>query len=119
MQAADKADPNFEVMEEIARDLQEMTDAKGRKIKVVRVPSPGAILNEDGELMPASYLNFYIANKAVIVPTYGSDNDEAAVAAIAALFPGRKTTGSSALAILSGGGAFHCMSQNEPTGSTK
>jgi agmatine deiminase len=116
MQAQDAEDPNYHVMEEIARDLASMTDAKGRKIKVVRVPSPGAILNEDGDVMPASYLNFYIANKAVVVPTYGSPHDEAAVQAIAAIFPGRKTTGASARAILSGGGAFHCMSQNEILG---
>jgi agmatine deiminase len=114
MEAADDSDPNFAVLEQIANDLASFTDAKGRKIEVVRIPSPGAILNEDGEVMPASYLNFYIGNSTVIVPTYGSSQDDAAVAAIAKIFPTRKTIGSSAFAILSGGGAFHCITQQQP-----
>ena len=109
-----ESDPNHSVYEEIARDLASFSDAKGRTIEVIRIPSPGAILNEEGEVMAASYLNFYIANTTVVVPTYGSDQDENAVKAIAALFPTRKTVGLSAYAILSGGGAFHCISQQQP-----
>jgi agmatine deiminase len=80
----------------------------------VRVPSPGAVLDEDGEPMPASHVNFYIANTTVIVPTYGTATAEAAVAAIGALFPGRRAIGIDAKAILEGGGAFHCISQQQP-----
>jgi agmatine deiminase len=119
MQAHDENDPNREIMDNLAKELQAMTDAKGRKLKVVRIPSPGAILNEDDELMPASYLNFYIANTTVIVPTYGSAWDARAVAAIAACFPDRRTIGLSARAILSGGGAFHCISQQQPLARAK
>lgn len=114
MEATDPSDPNRTILARIASDLEAMLDAKGRKLNVVRVPSPGAVLNEDGRVMPASYLNFYIANSVVVVPTYGSLNDEAAVRVIANCFPGRRTVGVSARAILSGGGAFHCMSQQEP-----
>jgi agmatine deiminase len=117
--ASESQDPNAKIMEQIARDLESFTDAKGRKIKVVRIPSPGKILSSEGEIMPASYLNFYIANSTVIVPTYGCANDEKAVAAIAKLFPTRRTFGSSAFAILSGGGAFHCITQQRPTGGSK
>lgn len=116
METQDKTDPNFETLDAIARDLAKMTDAKGRQIQVVRIPSPGKVLNEDGDLMPASYLNFYIGNSTVVVPIYGSANDENAVAAIAKLFPTRKTIGSPAFAILSGGGAFHCITQQRPLG---
>ncbi len=116
MDSNDKEDPNFDVMKEMIRDLETMTDAKGRKIKVMKVPSPGAILNEDEDVMPASYLNFYIGNTTVVVPTYGSPNDQAAVKAVQACFPDRRAVGVSALSILSGGGAFHCMSQNVPVG---
>jgi agmatine deiminase len=91
-----------------------MTDARGRRLQVVRIPSPGVLLNEEGELMPASYVNFYIGNDTVVVPTYGSPHDEAAVAALAPLFPGRRVLGASAHAILSGGGAFHCITQQQP-----
>jgi agmatine deiminase len=117
--ANESQDPNAKIMEQIARDLESFTDAKGRNIKVARIPSPGKILSSDGEIMPASYLNFYIANSTVIVPTYGSANDEKAVSAIAKLFPTRRTIGSSAFAILSGGGAFHCITQQRPTGGMK
>jgi agmatine deiminase len=117
MIANTKDDPNFSVMEEIARDLESFIDAKGRKIKVVRVPSPGAVMDED-RVMPASYLNFYIGNSTVVVPTYGTEYDDAAVAAISKIFPTRKTVGRSALAILSGGGAFHCITQQQPVEKT-
>jgi agmatine deiminase len=115
MKADDPADPNREILAKIEADLRKMTDARGRRLEVVTVPSPGAVLNEDGDLMPASYLNFYIANSTVIVPTYGSPRDEAAVRAIATHFPGRRTIGSAAKAILTGGGAFHCISQQQPS----
>lgn len=115
MKATDPAqDPNHEVFEEIASDLADMTDAKGRELKVVRVPSPGKILNEDGDVMPASFLNFYIGNKTVVVPVYGSKFDDVAVKCIAELFPTRKTVGLPAIAILTGGGAFHCITQQQP-----
>lgn len=114
MEARDADDPNREVMDRIARDLAKMKDARGRQLEVVRVPSPGAVLNEDGEVMPASYMNFYIANTTVVVPVYGSPRDVEAVEAIGRCFPGRKTVGLRAKTILSGGGAFHCITQQEP-----
>ena len=107
-------DPNHRVMEKIAADLASFTDARGRPLEVLRIPSPGMVPNEQGHAMPASYLNFYIANRTVVVPTYGRPNDEAAVKAIAKLFPNRQTIGCSARAILSGGGAFHCITQQQP-----
>ena len=114
MEAADPADPNAATLGRLARDLAACTDARGRKLQVLRIPSPGVLEDDEGELMPASYVNFYIGNGTVIVPTYGSPNDEAAVAALAPLFPGRRVLGRSARAILSGGGAFHCITQQQP-----
>ncbi len=107
-------DPNRAVLEAIAAKLATFTDAKGRRLEVVPIASPGRVENEDGELMPASYTNYYIGNAAVAVPTYGVPRDAEAVDAIAALFPGRRTVGLSAKAILSGGGAFHCITQQQP-----
>jgi agmatine deiminase len=114
MHADSDGDPNARVMDQIANDLAAMTDARGRRLGVVRIPSPGRILSADGHVLPASYVNFYIGNTTVVVPTYGSPSDGAAVRAIAALFPGRRTVGIDARAILSGGGAFHCITQQEP-----
>jgi len=100
-------DPNSEVY------LQAARDAAGHDVEIVNLPSPGRVLR-DGEIIPASYMNFYIGNAAVVVPQYGAANDAAAVAAIQALFPDRVAVGLHADAILTGGGSFHCISQQIP-----
>ena len=114
MQASSRQDPNADVLEEIARALEGMHDARGRKLEVLRIPSPGLIQDDEGRVMPASYVNYYLGNRAVVVPGYGSPADAAAVAALGKLFPHRRTAGVPARAILSGGGAFHCITQQEP-----
>jgi agmatine deiminase len=107
-------DPNTEVFNEIENTLRSSTDAHGQKLEVHLIPSPGLVLDEEGEIMPASYVNFYISNTSVIVPTYGSKYDEPAIAELKKLFPERKVIGLSARSILSGGGAFHCITQQQP-----
>jgi agmatine deiminase len=106
-------DPNRDALLAIMRDLERM------KLDVATVPSPGTVLSSEGELMPASYVNFYIADRTVIVPQYGVANDERALEAIAPLFPGRRIAGVSAKAILEGGGAFHCITQQLPRGGDR
>jgi agmatine deiminase len=108
------ADPNRAALLQIARDLSTMRDAAGRALNVRTVPSPGLVKDADGEPMPASYVNFYVANTTVVVPAYGVPNDEAARAAIGALFPGRRAVSVPARQLLEGGGAFHCISQQVP-----
>ncbi len=108
-------DPNQRAMDDILAGLRAATDARGRKLEVLTVPSPGAVLDGSGTLMPASYMNFYIGNSAVVVPTYRAPADDAAVAAIAAMFPGRRTVGVDAYPVLVGGGAFHCTTQQQPS----
>ena len=77
-------------------------------------PRPAAITDEDGDIIPASYMNFYIGNAAVVVPQYGAANDRAAVDVVQALFPDRVAIGLRADHILTGGGSFHCISQQVP-----
>ena len=105
-QAADN-DPNWQVYQNAARD------AEAAGLEVVTIPSPGRVLRDE-EVVPASYMNFYIGNAAVVVPLYGAENDAAAVVAIQALFPDREVVGQRADHILTGGGSFHCISQQIP-----
>jgi agmatine deiminase len=102
-----KDDPNEAVFRDAAKRL------RAAKLDVVNLPSPGRI-ERDGDLIPASYMNFYIGNAAVVVPQYGAPHDRAAVIAVQALFPERKAVGLRADHILSGGGSFHCISQQVP-----
>ena len=110
-----RGDPNDVVYAEVARALSQMTDAEGRAIRVLPLPSPGFIGDEDEKPVPASHMNFLIANGAVIVPTY--DDDRAAdlvCQGLKTVFPDRKIIALPSIAILSGGGSFHCISQQEP-----
>jgi agmatine deiminase len=104
---ADAEDPNAGVYE----DARQRALAAG--IEVAPLPSPGRV-ERGGEIIPASYMNFYIGNAAVVVPIYGAANDTAAVEAISALFPYRKAVGLRADHVLTGGGSFHCISQHVP-----
>jgi len=101
-------DPNAAIYADAAEAL---LDAD---LEVVAVPSPG-LVERDGEIIPASYMNFYIGNATVVVPLYGSANDGPAVESIQALFPDRVAIGLRADHILTGGGSFHCISQQIPT----
>ena len=105
---AAKDDPNEAIYKDAAKRLSKA------KLDIVSLPSPGRITDEDGEIVPASYMNFYIGNAAVVVPQYGAANDKAAVAVVQALFPDRVAIGLRADHILTGGGSFHCISQQVP-----
>lgn len=107
-------DPNAEVYEAIARALSEMTDARGSPLSVVRVPSPGRVTDAEGEIVPASHMNFVIANHAIVVPTYGEAAGAAAISALTAHAGRRAVIALPASAILTGGGSFHCITQQEP-----
>lgn len=106
-EARDVDDPNTAVY----ADAHARAQAFG--CKVTALPSVGRF-EQDGEAVPASYMNFYIGNTAVVVPTYGSRHDDTALAELAVIFPDRKIIGLPAAAVLTGGGSFHCSSQQIP-----
>jgi agmatine deiminase len=111
-------DPNREILDAVARALKRATDARGRKLRVSRIPGPGLMLDGAGEAAPASHMNFVIANGVVVVPVYGTPSAEAAIEALQALFPGRKVIGLPSRGLLGsgdvGGGSFHCITREEP-----
>lgn len=110
-----RKDPNAEVYDATARDLHAATDAEGRALRVLRLPSPGLVVDEDERPIPASHMNFLIANGAVIVPSYGDDRAaEMACEGLRTVFTDREVIALPSIAILSGGGSFHCISQQEP-----
>ncbi len=100
-------DPNAAIY----ADARARAEAFG--VTVREVPSPGRV-ETDGRIEPASYMNFAITSKLVVVPTYGTRHDADGVAAIADLFPDREVVGILADAVLAGGGSFHCASQQMP-----
>ncbi len=112
--ASGSDDPNAKLYARTLRALESMRDATGQKLEVVQIPSPGLLLNEDDEVTPASHMNFYISNTRVIVPVYGAPSTDDALSALQEYFPEREVIGLRADHILTGGGSFHCITQNEP-----
>ncbi len=116
--AAGDDDPNRATLDAIAATLANATDATGRKLEVIRVPGVGLYRNRLGEVAPASHMNFIIGNGVVVVPVYGTPSEGAALAALAAAFPGRRIVGVSSRGLIgegtAGGGSFHCITQQEP-----
>lgn len=111
-------DPNAETLDRIARTLEAATDATGRRLEVVRIPGVGSYINALGDVSPASHMNFIVANGVVVVPVYATATQDAALAALQAVFPGRKVVGVPSRGLLgsgtAGGGSFHCITQQEP-----
>ena len=109
----DESDDNYELLQVNLRQLQEMKLEDGRPLNIIELPMPDGVYCE-GERLPASYANFYIANKSVIVPTYRCAKDEVALEIIQKCFPDRKVVGIDSTDIIWGLGSFHCLSQQEP-----
>jgi agmatine deiminase len=107
-------DPNADIYDAAAQRLAGMTDARGAPLQVVRIASPGRIENDQGEVVPASHMNFLIANSAVIAPIYEEASGAFALEALRSLFPERAVIGLPSRALLTGGGSFHCITQQEP-----
>lgn len=114
MRPTGEDDPNAGVYQAIRQTLDHATDADGQPLEVVEIPSPGRVLDEEGEVIPASHLNFYIANTRVIVPHYGTVPRDELCGALAPHFPNREIVALPAPAILTGGGSFHCITQQQP-----
>lgn len=128
----DEENPFYKVCQETYEFLCNSTDAKGRKLKVHKLCMPkkqvrvsgefaidsveGTIPRMDGDLCVASYMNFLIVNKAVMVPQYGDENDALALKQIQEMFPDRQAVGIDTKEVVYGGGNIHCITQQQPLG---
>jgi agmatine deiminase len=109
----DPADENHARSVDNLRRLQMARDARGEPLRVVTLPYPRAVMM-DGQRLPASYANFYIANGAVLVPTFNDPNDRVALNQLAELMPDRRVVGVHAVDLVWGLGTLHCLTQQQP-----
>jgi agmatine deiminase len=109
----DPQDVNHERLAENRRRLETMTDQDGQPLRVVELPCPGR-LEHEGQRLPASYANFYIANGQVLVPTFRHPNDAQALEILQSVFPDHRVKGLDSTELIWGLGSFHCISQQEP-----
>jgi agmatine deiminase len=129
----DTSDPQHEISIDAYNRLKSATDAKGRKLVIHKLHQPnpihitqeesegvdgveGTIPRRPGDRMAGSYINFYIANRGVVVPIFDDPHDSAALATLQELFPKRRVVGVQAREILLGGGNIHCITQQQPLG---
>jgi agmatine deiminase len=109
-----RAEENYAALEENLSRLRTMKDQDGRRLQVETLPMPKPVYF-DGQRLPASYANFYIANKLVIAPTFNDSNDRVALNTLSKLFPGREVVGIHCRDLVLGLGTLHCMTQQEPS----
>jgi len=109
----DPTDENYPALRDNLARLRAMHDQDGRPLRVVTLPLPAPVVY-DGQRLPASYANFYIANRVVLVPTFADPHDAVALATLQACFPTRQVIGIHAREMVWGLGAFHCVTQQQP-----
>ncbi len=114
--AEDRSDPNHAVLAANLVRLRQARTADGAPFTIVELPVPAGRVEFEGERLPLTYANFYVTNGSVIVPTYGVPEDGPALEVLAPLFPGRELVPLPARALITGGGAFHCVTQQQPAG---
>jgi agmatine deiminase len=127
----DRADPQYEISHDALQRLNRARDARGRKLTVHKIHQPrplhvtakeaagidprhGSYPRKAGDRLPASYINFYIANRCIVMPLYDKRHDAAAKRTLERLFPTRKVLGIDTREVLLGGGNIHCITQQVP-----
>jgi len=108
-----KQDENYEILQKNLKDLKTMRLENGKQMNIIELPMPSPVIYEDQRL-PASYVNFYIANKYVIVPTFRCKEDDQVLNILQSCYKDRKVVGIDSTDIIWGLGSFHCLSQQEP-----
>ncbi|OGJ08989.1 hypothetical protein A2356_02840 [Candidatus Nomurabacteria bacterium RIFOXYB1_FULL_39_16] len=106
-------DENYERLKENLEILEESTDQNGNKFEIIKLPMPHMKYDDDKKA-PVSYANFYIGNRTVLVSLFNDENDEKAISIIKSCFPDREVVGIDCTDLIYGGGALHCITQQEP-----
>jgi agmatine deiminase len=109
-----RRDPNYSILQQNLKRLEKMTDTDGKALDIVALPMPTPIVYK-GQRVPASYANFYIANRQVLVPTFNDLNDLKALNVIQRVLPKRTVVPIYCGDLIWGLGAIHCMTQQEPS----
>jgi len=112
----DPSDENYRPLKDNLGRLESMNDEAGSPLQIVTLPMPPAVYHE-GQRMPASYANFYIANGIVLMPAYHRETDLIAIATLERLFPTRRVVGLACNDLVWGLGAVHCVTQQQPAWS--
>lgn len=112
----DIEDANYQLLQDNYQRLRKATDQDGHVFNIVKLPTPGFV-EYQGQRLPASYANFYIANNLVLVPTFRHSNDVKAVEILQQCFPDRRVLGVDSTELIWGLGSFHCITQQEPAGT--
>ncbi|GAB4356922.1 MAG: agmatine deiminase family protein [Kiloniellaceae bacterium] len=111
----DPADPNHAILNDNLARLKKAKDAKGRALEVIELPLPREARHLNGQRLALSYVNYYIANGGIVMPSFDDAHDALARDIVAKAFPDRKVAQVPALPILAGGGGIHCITQQQPT----
>ncbi|WP_069661210.1 agmatine deiminase family protein [Arcticibacter eurypsychrophilus] len=106
-------DDNYDLLQQNLKTLSALRLLNGKQLNIIELPMPDAVIYDEMRL-PASYANFYISNKQVIVPTYRCKKDDLALDLISSCFKDREVVGLDSTDIIWGLGSFHCLSQQEP-----
>ena len=106
-------DANYAPLQENLSRLRAARTLDGRRLEIVKLPMPRPVIF-DNRRLPASYANFYVANRLVLVPTFNDPNDRIALDILAGVFPGRDIVGIHCGDLVWGLGAIHCMTQQQP-----
>lgn len=109
-----KQDENYELLQTNLKQLKQMRLLSGKPLNIIEIPMPSEPVIWEGQRLPASYANIYIANHAVIVPVYHDKHDEKALQILQDCFPQKKVIGIDSTDIIWGLGSWHCLSQQEP-----
>ncbi len=110
-----RSDSNHKILEENLRQLKSFRLLSGKQLDIAEICMPKPV-SYDGQRLPASYANFYIGNKSVIVPNFQCQEDDQAMRVLEECFPDRSIVGIDSVEIIWGLGSFHCLSQQEPNG---